>query len=132
MFISFWLYSFIVNCQLFPNKVSSWKFDWIPNTSLYKISPLFNNHLNKHMSWWKRFEDVLKTSSASLPSEDIFKTSSRGLDQDEYICLSQMSSEDILKMSSRHFDEGGYILSDTSSVSYPRKYWTGKYVRHCF
>ena len=71
-------------------------------------------------SWWRRLEDVLKTSFVFVfrrrldqdeyvglsltSSEDVFKTSSRRLGQDQYICLGHMSSrrlQDVFKSSSR-------------------------------
>ena len=47
------------------------------------------SHLpSKHSSWWRRLEDVLKTSFVF-----VFR---RRLDQDEYVRLSLTSSEDVL------------------------------------
>ena len=87
---------------------------------------------SKHSYWWRRLEDVLKTSFVlvfrrrldqdqyihpSLTSpEDVFKTSSRPLGQYQYIRLGHMSSkrlQDVFKMSSgrlaktssRHFED---------------------------
>ena len=65
---------------------------------------------SKHSSWWRRLEDVLKTSFAF-----IFKTSSRRLDQDEYVCLSLTSSEDVFKKSSRRLNQDQYIRLDHTS-----------------
>ena len=63
---------------------------------------------SKHSSWWRRLEDVLKTSFVF-----VFR---RRLDQDEYVCLSLTSSEDVFKKSSRRLNQDQYIrLGHTSS-----------------
>ena len=62
---------------------------------------------SKHSSWWKRFEDVLKTSSVLVFKTNIFVlviTSSRSYDGDKYIRPGHTSSrcfEDLFKTSSR-------------------------------
>ena len=71
---------------------------------------------SKHSSWWKRLQDVLKTSFASvLIKTNMFvlalllqKTSSRRLGQDQYIRLGHTSSrrlQDVFKMSSRRLQD---------------------------
>ena len=52
---------------------------------------------SKHSSWWRRLEDVLKTSFVF-----VFR---RRLDQGEYVRLSLMSSEDVFKTSSRRLGQ---------------------------
>ena len=73
----------------------------------------FSYYLSKHPSWWRRLENVLKTSwrgLSSLFSEYVFKTSSRRLlDQGEYIRLDHKSSEDAFKTSSRRLGQDEYI-----------------------
>ena len=67
---------------------------------------------SKHSSWWRRLEDVFKSSRrldqdeyirlSHSPSEDVFKTSSRCLDQDQYIHFGHTSSrclQDVFKTS---------------------------------
>ena len=63
---------------------------------------------SKHLSWWRRREDALKTCFAF-----VFR---RLLDQDEYIRLSHSPSEDLFKISSRRLDQDQCIhLSHSSS-----------------
>ena len=55
---------------------------------------------SKHSSWWRRLENVLKTSFVF-----VFKTSTISLDQDQYIRLGHTSLrrlQDVFKTSSRH------------------------------
>ena len=59
------------------------------------VKSKFSYYLSKHPSWWRRLDNVLKTSwrgLSSLFSEYVFKTSSRRLGQDEHIRLCQASS----------------------------------------
>ena len=87
---------------------------------------------SKYSSWWRRLEDVLKTSFVFvfrrrlqdvLIKTNMFalalrlqKTSSRRLDQDEYVRLNLTSSEDVFKTSSRRLGQDQYIrLGYTSS-----------------
>ena len=66
---------------------------------------------SKHSSWWKRFEDVLKTSSVLVFKTNIFVlviTPSRSYDEDKYIRPGHTSSrcfEDLFKTSSRRLHE---------------------------
>ena len=66
------------------------------------------NSPTKHSSWWRRLEDVLKTSFVF-----VFR---RRLDQDEYIRLTHTSSEDVFKTSSSRstYSSWSYVFKTSS------------------
>ena len=76
--------------------------------TIKEIINVKTNNPSKHLSWWRRLEDVLKTSFVFVfrrRLDNVFKKSY----QDEYIHLTHTSSEDVFKTFSRRLDQDQHI-----------------------